>query len=154
MGFLFHSENHGKQLQIVKSQHYQIPRFAIVSRDSHREEENPPHLRHPPHSWHHWVLSIIKKWLHLQIDQFKYCWEYLHLCAAVALKMDFLNCISTSCDASRLSSISFFLQIATYIFVIMAAHCNGTKINRNQIKEKKTISDKKNLFKELITLNV
>ena len=30
----------------------------------------------------------------------------------------------------------------------------GTKINRNLIKEKKTISDKKNLFRELITLNV
>ena len=31
---------------------------------------------------------------------------------------------------------------------------NGTKINRNFIEEKKTISDQKNLFKELITLNV
>ena len=30
----------------------------------------------------------------------------------------------------------------------------GTKINRNLIKEKKTVSDKKNLFRELITLNV
>ena len=38
VGFLFHGENHGKQLQIVKSQHNQIPRFAIVSRDFHREK--------------------------------------------------------------------------------------------------------------------
>ena len=54
VGFLFHGENHGKQLQIVKSQHDQISRFAIVSHDFHREKENPPHLRHPPHLWHHW----------------------------------------------------------------------------------------------------
>ena len=33
-------------------------------------------------------------------------------------------------------------------------HKIGTEINRNVIKEKKTISDKKNLFRELITLNV
>ena len=32
---LFHVENHGKQLQIVKSQNNQISRFAIVSRDFH-----------------------------------------------------------------------------------------------------------------------
>ena len=31
----FHAENHGKQLQIVKSQNNQISRFAIVSRDFH-----------------------------------------------------------------------------------------------------------------------
>ena len=54
VGFLFHGENHGKQLQIVKSLHNLIPRFAIVSLDFHREKENPPHLHHPPHLWHHW----------------------------------------------------------------------------------------------------
>ena len=38
-----------KQLQIVKSQNNQIPRFAIVSRDFHSEKENSPRTRQPPH---------------------------------------------------------------------------------------------------------
>ena len=79
VSFLFHGENHGKQLQIVKSQHNQIPRFAIISRDFHHEKVNSPHLRHPPYLWHHWkplitidahlINSMLRKFLVLFTDK-------------------------------------------------------------------------------------
>ena len=54
-GFHFHEENHGKQLQIVKSQNNQILRFAIVFRDFLRENEIPRLYYCPRNSWQHWV---------------------------------------------------------------------------------------------------
>ena len=35
----FNGENHGKQLQIVVFECVEVSRFAIVSRDFHREKE-------------------------------------------------------------------------------------------------------------------
>ena len=41
VGFHFHAENHGKLLQIVIFDCFEISRFAIVSRDFLRENEIP-----------------------------------------------------------------------------------------------------------------